>query len=523
MLLAFTLHLSWGDWVTHRKFVLSAVVVGLTACVSPGTDFDGLPFYRRDRIVVRKDREGKEVPARETKSPIVLARSVSNEDDSKIKLTWPFPMITYRRTNEDYQFLALGGIPAIVGALPPLRAALGLGPALRDIPFAGFATSHIDKDGEEDKDSGFFPLYVYGDSKDEGRYFAAFPFGGTTKGLLGKDEAEWYGFPLPFYLWWRDGGYESRHLMFPFINWVEGEGHTGGRLWPFYGHYERVDEQGQKAYDRTWMMWPFITWQTNGMNLRRPGPDGKDVPVPPTKIFALLPFYGHVDGPEKQEVDYLYPLFRYTTYPRDGGYELRAPFPFMVIENRDQGKAGDDNYEERRKYDFWPFFGVKWRPGYMRHFVLAPFERYVSRDDDWVEDKLFTLLPFYQYHYHLDKKTKQDYVRWQLWPFMHYRRDQDGNSDFWALSLFLQRNEDLEEVIGPFTTLYRHRDKPSIGSKETQVLLGLASWRTVRKEGREDYDRVSLLFGLFQYRKKGSEKALRFFYFADWPTWGADE
>ncbi|MDF1662230.1 MAG: hypothetical protein P1V97_10680, partial [Planctomycetota bacterium] len=62
-----------------------------------------------------------------------------------------------------------------------------------------------------------------------------------------------------------------------------------------------------------------------------------------------------------------------------------------------------------------------------------------------------------------------------------------------------------------------------IGSTETQTLFGLASWRTVRDDVQGSYDRVSLLFGLFQYRKKNKEKALRFFYLADWPKWEADE
>lgn len=509
--------------MTLRKIGLSAVVLALTACVSPGTDFDGLPFYRRDRILVQKDRKGENVQSRETKSPIVLARSVSTEDDDKIKLTWPFPIVTYRRTGEDYQFLALGGVPAIAGAMPPLRTALGVGPSARKIPFAGYANEHEDKDGEKDFDNGFFPFFVYGNSKDEGKYLSVFPFGGTTKGLLGKDEAHWYGFPLPFYLWWRDGDYESRHLLFPFVNWVEGEGHTGGRVWPFYGHYERVDEQGRKAYERSWVMWPFVTWQTNGMNLTEPGPDGKDVKVPPTNVFALLPFYGSVKGPEIDEVDFLYPLFRYTTFPKDNGWELRAPFPLAIIHNRDQGKPGDADHQEKRRYDFYPFFGVKWRPGYIRHFVLAPIERYEHRNDDWIEDKLVSVFPFYQYHYHLDKKTKAEYTRYQLWPFFHRREEADGSTDTWALSIFPMRNEDVEEIFLPFVTLYRHRNIPEIGSTETQTLFGLASWRTVRDDVQGSYDRVSLLFGLFQYRKKNREKALRFFYLADWPKWEADE
>ena len=43
-------------------------------------------------------------------------------------------------------------------------------------------------------------------------------------GLLGREEMTWFGFPYPFYLHVKEADYQSRHILWPFVNWVEGEG-----------------------------------------------------------------------------------------------------------------------------------------------------------------------------------------------------------------------------------------------------------------------------------------------------------
>lgn len=491
----------------------------LAGCVSPGTDFDGLPFYRRDRLLPKTWREGARKPSRETISPVTLGRSLASEDDDRVRITWPFPILSYRRQGEDSQFQLFGGIPTLVAATP-IAAAFGIANRTRDLPFQIYSNDEVDEErdggsGNVDADFGLMPFFVGGhDKATDEDYLSIFPFGGTTKGLYGKDDALWVGFPYPFYLWWIDNEYESRHILPPFINWVNGEGHSGFRFWPFFGHYERVDAENRLAYTRTWLLWPFVTWGTNGANLVTTNLDGEEVPVEPTNVLAILPFYAHVHGPEVHETDVLYPFFRYTTTPRDKGWELRAPFPFVIVGANDEGAA---------RYDFYPFFGVRWRPGYIRHFVLAPFERYERREDEWVSDTSFWFLPFIRYNDHLDKKRKTESSFFQFWPFFHHRKLETGETDTRALSIFPFTHEDLEEIFLPFVSLYRHREIPELGSSETSVLLNIASWRKAEPAGGEDYERLSLLFGMFQYRRKGREKALRFFYLTDWPVWEAAE
>jgi len=492
-------------------WVLAACL--LTGCVAPGTDFEALPFYRRDRIHTFKDAKGKPTPGIETLSPLLFARSRRSLDGERSRTVWPFPLLLHRVQGEESSLVVLFGVPAILGSSTPFRDAFGMGPSFRDLPLGGYRLNHKDEKGLLDKDRAIMPFMVWGKDKTEGSYFAMMPFGGTTKGLFGKDDAVWVGFPFPIYYWANDEGFITQHVLWPFVNWVKGEGRSGFRVWPFYGHYERRDEDGRKAYDRTWLLWPFVTWQTNGGNLRKRGKDGKVVRVPPTKVLAVLPFFGTVRGPGKKETDVLWPLFRWTRLTKDKAWELRAPFPFVIVGGDEAGRS---------RWDFWPLFGLKKRPGYVRHFALWPVERYEKREDERIRDVLFSLLPFWQWHSHEDKEEGTSRKRWQLWPFVHYRREKDGTTDLQALSWLFQRNDDFEEIYYPWTRLFRHREIPELGSKETQMLFGLASWRSVRKEKTPEYDRLSLLFGLFQYRRRGRQKALRFFYLPEWPLWGGE-
>lgn len=513
------------------------VLTVLAGCAAPGTDFEASPFYRQDRLLqVRKDPDPEKVgtpespdrnatePAVKTKIPPLLIRDTRDEDRTRVRLNLPFPFVEYSRNRDDSKFLATPIVPLFAAGLPPLRAVFGMGPAYRKGGLGIYSLDHdedtLDEgDDETDRDTGAFPLFAYGHDKDEGTYLTLAPFGGKTLGLFGKDDMHWWGFPYPLYLYTRDNDFESRHVLWPFINWVNGEGRSGFRVWPFYANYTRHDDEGKLAYDRTWLLWPLLTWQTNGANLMKEGPDGELVPEDPTRVFAFLPFYGHVHGPRIHETDILWPLFRWTTYPKVGdqreeGWELRAPFPFVIIGHYDEGET---------RYDFWPFFGIRRRPGYVRHFALWPFERYELIDDDWVKDRNFAIFPFWQDHEHLDRRTGRSYRRWQLWPFVHYRREEDGSKEWNALSIFPFRNELLEDLLLPFVTLWRHREIPGLKSSETSLLFGLAGWRNAQPPGDEEYDRVSLLFGLFQYRRKGSERALRFLWLPEWPVWGTDE
>jgi hypothetical protein len=389
---------------------------------------------------------------------------------------------------------------------------------LASLPVFGFDRVHTDPAAptETKHDFGLWPLVLGGSWPLTGSYLTIAPFGGTTQGFLGKDEMTWVGFPYPFYLYTRERDYESRHVLWPFVNWVEGAGHEGFRIWPFYAHYRRTDLLGREAYDRHWVMWPFVSWARNSGQQGTYEEDeetgeGHFLPTPTEELF-IFPFYGQIIGPDSKNYSVLWPFFRYEEVPSANFWELRALFPIVTIHHGDDpvlARAGQTS--ERFRFDVWPIAGYRTRPGYLRHFFIWPVERYEARDDEWAEDTKFFFVPFLTWHHHIEKETKQDYQHTRAWPFFLYRRgakpeDMDyAPIQFHALCPILWDDPNgFERIIFPFFRLYSY-ERTARGASQHRFLFGLASWRhDPGLEGVSDgYSRLSLLFGLFQVRSGG--------------------
>jgi hypothetical protein len=544
-------------------------VTGLLGCTAEGTDFEALPIVSIDKT---------EPHASHTTLPIVLSAydtgpphrivrgpkggpidQKAPPDQGASKLQLLFPIFSYEGEGREHEtrlfasFMSpLGGLftastgpagralgpadvadqpithPLLPGAATPVSGGYYL------FPLEGYDRVHLDPTQSishqgTKRDFGFFPLFMGGDWPDQGRYFALAPFGGVTYGFLGRDEMDWWGFPYPFYLYSRERDVESRHILFPFVNWVEGGGRTGFRIWPFYAHYARTDLIGRPRYDRHWIMWPLVSW---GTNYSPSGGEDEELGAPaapiPTEELFIFPFYGRIVGPETINTTVLWPLFRYEENPAANFWELRAPFPIVTIHHGNDPelvKAGKNG--ERWRFDIWPLFGVKTRPGYIRHFVGWPIERYEARDDQWVKDTKFYFLPLFSVHHHVEKETNEDYVRWRVWPLVQYRRGVKGDIELHALAPILWDDPNgAERIIFPFFRLYEYK-RTSEGGHQHRFLFGLASWRDEPAvPGLTDgYDRLSVLFGLFQIRKGGTnaeespKHGVRLFYLPE-ITWG---
>ncbi len=79
-----------------------------------------------------------------------------------------------------------------------------------------------------------FP-FVFGrkDENPEESYFALFPVYGKMRHKFGKDEVNFFLFPL--FLQTKEGGATNNNFVWPFIGVYSGGGVSGGRLWPLYG------------------------------------------------------------------------------------------------------------------------------------------------------------------------------------------------------------------------------------------------------------------------------------------------
>ncbi|MBI3722578.1 hypothetical protein HY251_01280 [bacterium] len=579
-----------GAWLALTALLPLSALAG---CVAEGTDFEAYPFFSIDAAErARQEDTGAVASTTHVTIPILLSAwdklprkrivrgpgggSIDPEspDAKREKLQVLYPILVYHEEGREHETRLFGGIlgsgglfstpgpagrvlgPSDVAADPIVRPTSVFPNAVKGgyfaFPFLGYDSEHLDpRDPEErtKRDFGILPLFMGGDWPERGGYLAVAPFGGITYGFLGKDEMHWYGFPYPIYLYSRehvqasrrshekDEYIESRHVLWPFVNWIEGAGRSGFRVWPFYAHYRREDKFGEEAYDRHWIMWPIVSWERNaGLSYD----EATDTYVKgPTEELMVFPFFGKIDGPDRYDRTVLWPFFRYYEVPSTDFWELRAPFPvFTIHHGSDPALLKKGEYAERWRFDVWPIFGYRSRPGYARHFVVWPIERYETRDDAYALDTKIYFLPLVMWHHHTEKvqgsdQLGPDYQRTRIFPFFLYRRSARGDVQLHALAPILWDDPDgFERIYFPFFRLYEYRktireEKPERAGYSHRFLLGLASYRSEPEEVgvTKGYSRLSLLFGLFQFRSGGttpeeSERSgLRFFFLPE-ITWG---
>ncbi len=543
----------------------------LAGCVAPGTDYEALPFYREDRTdpsgrverdiplllttvdtwphreedVTEPGAAGGDEPGDEAGAEPEPETEV--ETDYYVRAPWPFGVWHGRGEHVYWTLTAFALGETDLANAGPVGRSLGAEDVARDpfVNFAGegatdggllaipfvFARTRTDHDAipdvpgtDFDHDIHLWPFFAWGGGDgEEHDYLAVAPFGGTTQELLGKERITWWGFPYPFYAKVEDRSYTSHHVLWPFVNWLEGPRNSGFRVLPFYAHYERRGLAGEPIYDKTWVMWPFLSWGTSGMNEEKP-----------TESFFFFPFYGRIEGPTTRDTTVLWPFFRYhetlaqprrrvgldahladpaaglSDEPEVSYWELRAPFPFFVV------GSGEDRF----RFDLWPLFGYKERPGFARHFVLWPIWRHEAMDDGVRRFSGQWLLPFFWRSLWEDADGSDWEHKLRVYPFMHYRADASGARDIGGLSPFWADDAGFERTLGHLLRLYRYR-RDRDGGVEHQALLGLFSYRDLPAvPGRPEYTRLSLLFGLFQYRDLGGEHGLRFLWLLPELTWG---
>jgi len=564
-----------------------AVLSLLIGCAAQGTDFEAYPFFNVDetdpasehvtvppilssydtghpRRIIRGPKKAKEGD----KDVPIDPKAEKPEDLHASKLQLLYPFITLEEENREHEFKLFAplvapftfGFTALAG--PAGRAATGTTPLvarptsifgttptganpLAAYPALFYDRSHVDPAYPNDtkRDFGLYPLFMAGEWPLQGKYCVIAPFGGTTYGFLGKDEITWVGFPYPIYLHAHERDFESYHVMWPFVNWVEGGGREGFRVWPFYAHYKRTDLLGREAYDRHWVMWPFVSWARNSGQVGSYDEGTDEFRATPTEELFIFPFFGKITGPDDRNYSVLWPFFRYEEIPSTHFWELRAPFPILTIHHgSDPALARQGKNSERLRFDVWPIFGFKERPGFIRYFAAWPIYRYEGRDDEWAEDTKLFFVPLFLWHHHHEKEpTKEfpkgaDYQRTRLWPFFIYRRGARGDIQLETLAPIPWDDKNgFERILYPFFRLYDY-ERSSTGAVQQRFVLGLASWRhdpaveDLERGGYRSYEysRLSVLFGLFQFRSGGTTKeesdraGFRVFYLPE-ISWGGSE
>lgn len=351
-----------------------------------------------------------------------------------------------------------------------------------------------DPDGFPDTDTILFPIILTGSHPVEGRYLYVFPFGGTLKGLLGKDEAAGVLFPL--YGWTRDGEHESHHLLWPLISWTSGGGHEGWRFLPFFGHFKRTRADGEVAFNRWTVLWPFFHYAEEATNSRNPF----------SSIF-IFPFWGRTRSGWMDDNTLLWPLFRWSHDKRSEYREYRVPFPFFIF------GTGPDHF----RLDFWPFYGYRSRGGYTRHFWLWPVGRYERQETEEYLDTRLWLLPLLWTHdrTYLDaegKPTGEEDTKRHIWPLLRWESRRDGSFDirFPAILWFSDPQWNFETILAPLWRLFRYQ-RDSAGHERLDLLLGLYSSRS-RAGGQSRWD---ILGGLVGRTTSAAGSKTRLFWFLE--------
>lgn len=436
------------DWAPRRGGGCAVLLAGLLTLLLAGChSFAVPPFYEQD-LDPAPMREGSrqvewdfDVGVR----PLFQARATA--DGERVEGHLLFPLGVMERT--------------------PEQRTVRLYPIYQRI-------QRTDPDGFPDDDTIVFPFLVTGTHPVEGSYLYVFPFGGTLKGLLGKDEAAGVLFPL--YGWTRDRETETHHVLWPLVSWTSGGGASGVRVLPFYGHQEKRDAEGNLVFDRTTVLWPLFSWAHDGTNSRNR-----------FESLFVFPFFGRTRSPWMDDDTVLWPLLRWWHDKRTGYREWRLPFPFFV-----RGSGPDHT-----RLDVWPFFGYRQRGGFTRHFALWPIERHEVQETEEYRDERLWLLPlFWRSHRQYHDGRGED-VKTSVWPLVRYERDHQGGfsvqlpAPLWFEDPLLN----FDTILAPLWRLFRYA-RDAEGRTSLDLLLGLFSSRDGPEGSR--WDVLGGLFGRSQ-------------------------
>jgi hypothetical protein len=358
-----------------------------------------------------------------------------------------------------------------------------------------------------------FPFVFGGDSTEDGRYFAFFPFGGEIKNFLGRDEISFALFPL--YMRHSKGEMAQRNYLWPVLSFSQGGGYDGFRFWPFYGYMER---EGQ--YRNEFIMWPIYGRQRFDFHREQSG-----------ERMMVLPFYAREDSRSKRYRAVLWPFFSHErNYARN--FEERAmPWPFIVIARGDFHRT-----------QIWPFYGYTRAGSEETRFFLWPIGRWRqyekgSQNGETTSVSETSIMPFVFSRTEKNASGEVTKHKERIWPLWRLNREGDGSTRLRMLSLFWFADErGFERQYSHLWTIYEREQEPG-GDSKVRALWGL--FRRERCGSRSE-TRIPLLFsrvsdsangasetkvlgGLIAGINEGGKRRLKLFHFGGADSVGKEE
>jgi hypothetical protein len=355
--------------------------------------------------------------------------------------------------------------------------------------------------GKKKWDFQFFPFFI-GETKEGEDYFGLFPLFGTLLDRYGKDE-------IRFVLWPLYGestldGDQTTDVLWPFFSFIEGERKKGFRFWPLYGQREEVGVSKSEFF-----LWPVFTKKTKDL-------DTDD----PMEEWAIFPFYIKKESRNFDGKTYLWPLFSYSRNRAAGFEQWDLPWPlFRYIK-------GENLYGIR----FFILYNYKIREGESkRGFILYPLFRYWEDRIGDTQQRAYFIF-FSRIETSVDDRGVQKGRTLRIWPFFDYEREEGGREAFSTFHLQPFKEEGLERNIFPLFRIFRW-EKNAQGDVSANLLWGF--FKKIRKEEFDyweiahligvksglNWKTVSLLKGLFLYKREGEIAGLRFFYVPLYLRW----
>ncbi len=337
---------------------------------------------------------------------------------------------------------------------------------------------HIQRNGQygPETDWALAPLLFGGREGDGETYFAFFPFFGTMRNLLARDEIEFYAFP--FYMRIRRGDFNSTHILWPLTQFGSGGGQESLRILPFYG-YDKIDGRIESKS----ILWPFFHWEKSDLHTDDPA-----------SLFHFFPFYARKESETANHTAVAWPFFSWSEDLKANTVERNLPWPFH--------KSVDS--PELRRFRIWPFFGTYSSEEVESKFWLWPFFYQRKERTDVYDKDAFHIVPFYADVSQAWLDTGKEEVYRKLWPLFRFERDNFGGSHFSYLSLIPWRKlGPFEEDYGFLWKLYESETRED-NSGFRRLYLGLAE-----NEYGPDYDSYTIPF-LFDYYRVREKSVTQF-------------
>ena len=360
-----------------------------------------------------------------------------------------------------------------------------------------FATGNSQEDQISRRFSLFPFFFLQRSENPEKNYAALFPFYGTVKNRLLRDEIHAVLFPL--YSQTRKKDVVTENYLFPVGHRRRGDGLTGWQVWPIVGHEHKdittktnlhAEVEMVPGHDKWFVAWPLY--------LRARGGIGTTNPV---DSLAVLPFYSRVQSPQRETTTWLWPFFNHTIDREKHYEEWDLPWPLVVFA-RGEGKTANR---------VWPFFSQVRNPVAESSFYLWPLYKYNRFHSDPV-DRERTRILFFLYSQTREQNTETGEYRRRtdLWPLFTSRRDFAGNERLQILAPLeplVPNSKSIERNYSPLWSLWRQEKNARTGETSQSLL-----WNLYRRETNPEAKKLSLLFGLVQYESMPEASGWRWFH-----------